>query len=117
HGQWQERSWGGGQDFRGEGDFSDFFEAIFGGGRGPFGGGAEATWGRGQRGAGPAKGADLEAEIELPLEDLVKGGTRRVTMMARDESGHARPKELDITIPKGMRAGQRIRLKGQGGPG
>jgi len=108
-GQWQERTWTGGEDFGG-GDFSDFFEALFGGG-------AQTRWGRGPRRPEPTRGADLEAEIELSLEDLARGGTRRVTLMARDQAGHARPKELDMTIPKGMREGERIRLKGQGGPG
>src|ERR1051326_6203582 len=66
--QWQEHAWTGGQDF-GSGDFNDFFEAVFGGGR--------SSWGRGQRRAEPARGTDLEAEIALPLEDLSRGGTRR----------------------------------------
>ncbi len=115
----QGRSWtwtsgGGGESFGG-GGFSDFFEAIFGGRGGPFAGG-EASWDTGGPSRrGPERGADLEAEMDLALEELAAGGTRRVTLTARDASGEIRPKELDITLPKGLRPGERIRLKGQGG--
>jgi curved DNA-binding protein len=34
--------------------------------------------------------------------------------MAHDQNGHERPKELDVTLPVGLRNGDRIRLKGQG---
>ena len=103
---------GGGEDFGGS--FSDFFEALFGGRQNPFGG-TETTWDRGQtRQTGFAQPADLEAEIELSLEDITRGGTRRLTLMAHDQTGRARPKELDVTLPKGLRNGDRIRLKGQG---
>jgi curved DNA-binding protein len=94
------------------GNFSDFFEALFGGRR--TAGGARTGW---ETGADPsefARAADLQAELELPLEDLAHGATRRVTLMAHDQTGHARPKELDVTIPRGLRSGDRIRLKGQG---
>lgn len=96
------------------GGFSDFFEAIFGGHRGPFAGG-ESPWGtEDRRAAGVGRGADLEAELELSLEDLHQGGTRRFTLTARDQAGMPRPKELDVTLPRGLREGDRIRLKGQG---
>jgi curved DNA-binding protein len=113
----REWTWTGtGGEYAGEefgGSFSDFFEALFGGRRGP-GGGAQTRW---ETGAGPrefARAADLEAELELPLEDIMRAGTRRVTLMAHDQTGQSRPKELDITIPRGLRNGDRIRLKGQG---
>lgn len=109
----------GAEDFGG--GFSDFFEMVFGGGggrgaRGPFAGsGADTAWEfRGADEDGAAQGEDLEAEIELSLEDIARGGTRRVTLVARDQAGHARPKELDVTLPRGLRPGDRIRLKGQG---
>ena len=96
------------------GGFSDFFETLFGGRGGPFSGG-QAPWGTEERARrGPDRGSDLEAELELSLEELAQGGTRRVMLMARDHAGHLRPKELDISLPKGLRAGERIRLKDQG---
>ena len=98
----------------GGGGFSDFFEAIFGGRGGPASGG-RAPWETDERmRSGPERGSDLEAELTLSLEELAQGGTRRVTLTARDASGHLRPKELDITLPQGLRPGERIRLKGQG---
>ena len=112
--EWTYTGTGGGyEDFGGS--FSDFFEALFGGRGGPFGG-TEARWETGSRAGRPTQGANLEAELALSLEDIVRGGSRRVTLMARDEAGNARPKELDVTLPLGLRDGDRIRLKGQGAP-
>lgn len=107
-----EWTWSSGEGFAG--GFSDFFESLFGGRGRPFPG-AETTFGGEDRQA-REHGADLEAELELSLEDITRGGTRRVTLMARDQAGHARPKELDVTLPHGLRGGDRIRLKGQGAP-
>ena len=96
------------------GGFSDFFETLFSGRGGPYTGGG-APWETGERmRGGQERGSDLEAELALSLEELAQGGSRRVTLTARDASGHLRPKELDITLPQGLRSGERIRLKGQG---
>lgn len=92
--------------------FSDFFEAFFGGSRGggdPFG----------QRGGGrarSARGADVEADIMVPLEEALHGAKRKITFQRR--GGNLQT--YHITIPAGVREGQRIRLGGQGeaaGPG
>ncbi len=102
----------GGEGFTG--GFSDFFEALFGGRGGPASGG-RAPWETGERmRSGQERGSDLEAELPLSLEELAQGGTRRVTLTARDASGRLRPKELDIALPHGLRTGARMRLKGQG---
>ena len=102
----------GGEGFAG--GFSDFFGAMFGGRGGPFSRGG-APWETEERTrSGHEKGSDLEAELTLSLEELAQGGTRRVTLTARDASGQLRPKELDITLPQGLRPGERMRLKGQG---
>jgi len=53
------------------GGLGDIFEAFFGQGS-PFGGG-----GGGRRG-GPRRGEDLEADVDLDLEDVVFGGRREV---------------------------------------
>lgn len=59
--------------------------------------------------------SDVEAEIQIPLEDAFSGAKRtlNVTLPGVGE------KTLNVTLPKGIREGQRIRLKGQGraGPG
>jgi len=102
----------GGDGFTG--GFSDFFETLFGGrGGAPSEGGA--SWDRGESlRSSHEKGSDLEADFSLSLEELAQAGTRRVTLSARDASGHLRPKTLDITVPRGLRPGARMRLKGQG---
>src|SRR5207245_210718 len=106
-------TWTGGEAF--SGGFSDFFEALFGGRGGPFSRGQSSwEWDLDEQAGGRDQGADLEAELELPLEELAQGGTRRVTLTARDASGRLRPTQLDVTLPKGVRPGDRIRLKGQG---
>ena len=95
-------------------DFSDFFESIFGrGAAGRAGGhpGAEAAM----------RGQDHTARVEIDLEDAFTGGTRNVTLRAPERSADGRvvnrERTLKVRIPKGVRAGQQLRLSGQGTPG
>jgi curved DNA-binding protein len=97
------------------GGHSDFFEALFGAARG---GGAR------QRAGQPgmhSRGQDHHAKIVVPLADAFHGATRTLTLHnpELDASGHLalRERQLSVNIPKGIRAGQQIRLAGQGGPG
>jgi curved DNA-binding protein len=89
----------------GEGvDIDEILEGIFGG---------RAGRGRGARGGwGPIPGADQEAELVLTVEEAYRGGQRTVTLAGPDGT-----RTLDVTIPPGVTAGQRIRLAGQGGQG
>jgi curved DNA-binding protein len=95
----------GGGDFGG-GDFSDFFEGLFGGRSRARGGGRRRA--RGFEGGFSGRGSDQEAVIELTLEEAAAGGKRRITL------GDGR--DYELTIPRGVRDGQRIRLAGEGGP-
>jgi len=92
-------------DQRGDGDFSDFFESLFGRAAGGHGG-------RGGR-AGPRRGRDVQARVEIPLSTAFSGGRERISL--RDSDGGERT--LDVKIPAGILPGQQIRLAGQGSPG
>ncbi len=67
------------------------------------------------------QGEDHHAKVLIDLEDAYTGPTRTITlkMPQVDAQGHVVAKErvLNVAIPKGIRAGQPIRLAGQGGPG
>ncbi|HLF49303.1 MAG TPA: DnaJ C-terminal domain-containing protein [Methylomirabilota bacterium] len=130
------------------GSFSDFFRAIFGdlGGGGPFGGGfrevefgdlGDLGAGFGP-GAGTGRGADVEAAIELRLEEAFHGA-RKTIALELDEpcgacggAGHVnrkpctrcrgtgwakRRRNLDVKIPAGVDTGSRVRLPGEGSRG
>jgi curved DNA-binding protein len=110
--------WDEGFEFSGAfegGQFSDFFESLFGGIRGRreprFR--AEAVF--------RARGEDHHARILVDLRDAFAGATRPVSLHVPevDEKGHVvlRDRILNVHIPKGVTEGQHIRLKGQGAPG
>jgi curved DNA-binding protein len=98
------------------GDYSDFFETLFRqgfAGAGQKGGGRRASFG--------ARGEDHHAKIEIDLEDSYSGATRTLSLRVpeMDAQGHvaAREHQITFTVPRGIRAGQHIRLAGQGAPG
>ncbi|NCT68074.1 MAG: DnaJ domain-containing protein [Rhodanobacteraceae bacterium] len=94
-------SWQGGADFDADGDFSDFFESLFG-----------ARGGGGGRHPGPRRGRDLHAQIAIDLATGYHGGRERISL--RDTHGD---RTLEVKIPAGILPGQQIRLAGQGHAG
>ena len=90
---------GGGSGF---GGYSDFFESLFG---------RTSDF-------GSAQGEDRHAKVLLDLEASLHGGARTITLSQpeTDASGHLQNRErtLSVQIPKGILAGQHIRLAGQG---
>lgn len=96
-------------------DQSDFFEALFG---------RQARDSR-QPGAHQAnehaRGEDQHAKVMIDLIDAYRGGQRSISLRTPmlDAQGHVvmRERRLDVSIPKGIRAGQHLRLAGQGQPG
>jgi curved DNA-binding protein len=96
------------------GDYSDFFESLFG--RAAAGGGGAGR----RRGAGPDHGEDHHAKVLLDLEASLEGGSRSLTLRVPelDPEGRitARERVLNVRVPKGILPGQTIRLAGQGAP-
>jgi molecular chaperone DnaJ len=110
--------------------FSDFFDAFF-----------SQMGGGGRRGGGTTfqqRGQDLETTLDLTLREAFEGGKKSVTLQVEDSCPQCKgtgtlgnricpkchgtgrileTKRFDVTIPKGVREGQRIRLAGQGGTG
>lgn len=99
--------------FQGQGEFSDFFEALFGGI------GGEQFQSRFQN--VPIRGEHFEARIEVPLKDLYTSASRSFsleTVEPAKNGGLAKSvKSYDVKIPPGIKEGSAIRLSGQGGPG
>jgi len=126
--------------------FSDFFESIFGGGatstaeKGRRGG--PGTFGRGRASSrtyiNPERGRDIESHMELTLEEVAHGTKRRIWVerpvpcsfcAGRGFLGQQactqcksigvvpEAKELTVTIPAGIKEGDKVRLSGQGDSG
>ncbi|KAF0101485.1 MAG: curved DNA-binding protein [bacterium] len=106
--------WDEGFEFSGRGadygmDQSDFFEALFG-----------RQSGSGRQAGMPARGRDHHARVMIDLEDAYRGAQRAISLRVPelDAQGHVvlRERRLDVGIPRGIRAGQHLRLAGQGEP-
>ena len=97
-GYWSSAEGGGfSGNFNGnEGEFSDFFESMFG-----------HRGGRGQGSAG-FRGQDFNAELHLSLRDAAQTHKQILTVNG---------KQVRITIPAGVADGQVIKLKGYGAEG
>ncbi|MGN6729004.1 MAG: DnaJ C-terminal domain-containing protein [Rhodanobacteraceae bacterium] len=93
----------GGFEFRdsggfGGGDFSDFFESLFGQ--------------RARAPRGPMRGRDMRAAVQIDLATAHSGGKQRLGL--RDAHGE---RTLEVNIPAGILPGRVIRLAGQGEAG
>lgn len=106
-------NWDAGFEFSGGNfnDQSDFFANLFGQA------GKRSRSGKQHQ----ARGEDHHAKIVIDLLDAYQGAARNITLRAPvvDGSGHVVNKErtISIQVPKGVKAGQHIRLSGQGSPG
>lgn len=125
---YEHMQFGGGGGFGDSGGFSDFFETIFGGGAsGSFrsgfqqGGFSQSGFGGGGFQQRPRRGADSEASYELTLEEAYRGGKKSITLQEQISGPEGIPrmttKTLEVTVPPGIKDGQKIRLAGQGNPG
>lgn len=96
-------------------DFSDFFAELFG----RMGGAHAAAHAHG--GAFHARGEDHRAKVLLDLEDAFTGATRQIALRVPHLDAQGRvgiaTRTLNVKIPRGVHAGQIIRLAGQGAAG
>ncbi len=81
--------------FGGSGDFSDFFQSIFGG--------EPRTRPRTQ--ARPRRGSDFEQPLTITLEEAYRGTKRMIQKDGR---------KIEASIPPGVITGSRVRLRGEG---
>jgi len=88
---------GGFGGFSEGGDYSDFFETMFGG-----------AGQRGGRRTTAFKGQDFNAELHLDLKEVYTTHKRTLTING---------KNIRLTIPAGVENGQVIKISGQGGEG
>lgn len=88
--------WGNGQQFD-EGDFSSFFENLFGRPSGGFGG-QQVRF----------KGRNIQAKLSLRMSDVRETAKRTLEIGG---------KKIRISVPAGLRDGQTIKLAGHGEPG
>jgi curved DNA-binding protein len=91
---------------------SDFFESLFG---------RQAAGARGARASDHRAGGDHHAKVQIDLQDAYRGGHRSISLRVpkMDANGWTtiQERQLDVTLPKGIRDGQHLRLAGQGEPG
>ena len=83
--------------------FSDFFESLFG------------SMGIGGQRPRQPPSADVEDRLDITLREVADGGQRVLSLRVAQPDGQIRAQRIDITIPKGVRNGQRLRVAGQGG--
>ena len=106
--------WNAGFEFGGSGfdgnpasNYSDFFSSLFG-----------RDFRNSAKDSLHSRGLDSHAKVLIDLEDSYQGATRTIILKVQgvNTQGNviAHERVLNVTLPKGIRAGQRIRLAGQG---
>jgi curved DNA-binding protein len=114
---------GGADEFRFEGTgFSDFFEQFFGGraarsrGGSPFG--AQDFANGHEEPEVALRGQDIQGDILITLDEVLNGAMRTISVQRTNaRTGQAETETHQVRIPKGVRAGQTIRVSGKGGEG
>lgn len=94
-----------------EADLGDFFESLFGHGARQ----------RGARAARRMHGHDEHVHLDVDLGAAFEGAVVEVSLQSTAFDAEGRPslqrRHLQVTIPRGVQAGQQLRLAGQGAPG
>lgn len=82
-------------------DFSDLFSQMFGKGVGA---------GPQRRNSGGFRGRDVEARLEVTLEEAYSGGERNLNIAVPGQSARV----IKVRIPPGVSSGRRLRVRGKG---
>lgn len=107
-----------GFQFEGTG-FSDFFEQFFGGGAGqprgasPFG--LQEFAGSRAQPEATRRGHDIQGDILITLDEVLKGAMRAISVRRTNaRTGREETTTYQVRIPKGVQAGQSMRVSGKG---
>lgn len=92
------------------GDFQDMFSDFFGE---FFSGESTHPGAGGRRGRQESRGADLRYTLNISLEEAATGAEKRINFV-RHRGGREDSAKLSITIPAGVKPGQRLKLRGEG---
>ncbi len=99
------------------GDLGSIIDAMFGGARsragGSGGGGFGVDFGGGARPRPrrPMRGQDIRVGLRVSLSDVHHGARKRISVPSSNG-----PKSIEVKIPKGVKSGGKLRLRGQGMP-
>lgn len=103
---------GSSQSFNFE-DLGDIFGDLFGGG-----GGRASGFGGRQR---AQKGEDITISLKLTVDEALNGGKKNVAFSYQEVGANGVPsikhENVDVTIPKAIGNGKKLRLKGKGATG
>jgi curved DNA-binding protein len=102
--------------------FSDFFEQFFGRGRRGQGFDSYSGFGRGgmptEEPEFAERGADIEGDILVTLDEVLHGSVRNLTLRRTDRrAGESETESFKVRIPPGAQQARRIRVPGKGHPG
>ena len=94
-------------------DLEDIFD-VFGGGSGRSRRSPGGGFGARSRRNVPQSGQDLKYEMDIDFMDAYHGGKKRIQYRNSQTGG---TETVTVKVPKGIRDGQKLRLKGKGMPG
>lgn len=102
----------GGEEAFGAGDFSDFFESLFG----------QRAQAHTRHRAYQQRGQDQHAKINIFLEEAYKGTDHTIQLQEPERDPQTgmiayKTRSIKVKIPAGVTEGQQIRLAGQGSQG
>jgi len=62
------------------------------------------------------RGQDVQSELTLSLEQAIRGVRTNLAIQRPQPDGSVRTEHIEVTVPPGVRDGQRLRLRGRGMP-